>query len=154
MQVILLEKINKLGELGDLVSVKPGYGRNYLIPSGKAAPATPENVAQFESRRAELEQAQADLLTTAQGRAEQLNALAITVRRKVVSDDRLYGSVGVNDIAAAVAEAGLELAKREISLPDGPYRTLGEYEVELLLHQNLKASIKLSVVAEQDTAAD
>ena len=153
MQVILLEKIGKLGELGQQVNVKPGYGRNYLIPNGKAVPATPENVEKFEARRAELEQSQADSMTVAQGRAEKLNELEVTLHRKVVSEDKLYGSVGVNDIAAAVAEAGLDITKREISLPDGPFRSLGEYEIELHLHPDVSARIKLFIAAEQETAA-
>ena len=153
MQVILLEQIAKLGELGQQVNVKPGYGRNYLIPNGKAVPATPENVEKFEARRAELEQAQTDSLAVAQGRAEKLNELEVTLHRKVVSEDKLYGSVGVNDIAAAVAEAGLDITKREISLPDGPFRSLGEYEIELHLHPDVSARIKLFIAAEQETAA-
>ena len=153
MQVILLEQIGKLGELGQQVNVKPGYGRNYLIPNGKAVPATPENVEKFEARRAELEQAQTDSLAVAQGRAEKLNELEVTLHRKVVSEDKLYGSVGVNDIAAAVAEAGLDITKREISLPDGPFRSLGEYEIELHLHPDVSARIKLFIAAEQETAA-
>lgn len=153
MQVILLEKIGKLGELGQQVNVRPGYGRNYLIPNGKAVPATPENVEKFEARRAELEQAQSNSLAVAQGRAEKLNELEVTLHRKVVSEDKLYGSVGVNDIAAAVAEAGLEVTKREISLPEGPFRSLGEYEVELHLHPDVSAGIKLLIAAEQETTA-
>lgn len=153
MQVILLEKIGKLGELGQQVNVKPGYGRNYLIPNGKAVPATPENVEKFEARRTELEQAQAASLAAAQGRAEKLNELEVTLYRKVVSEDKLYGSVGINDIAAAVAETGLEITKREISLPDGPFRSLGEYEIDLHLHPDASARIKLFIAAEQETAA-
>ena len=153
MQVILLEKIGKLGELGQQVNVRPGYGRNYLIPNGKAVPATPENVEKFEARRAELEQAQSNSLAVAQGRAEKLNELEVTLHRKVVSEDKLYGSVGVNDIATAVAEAGLEVTKREISLPEGPFRSLGEYEVELHLHPDVSAGIKLLIAAEQETTA-
>ena len=154
MQVILLEKIGSLGELGEQVNVKPGYGRNYLIPTGKAAPATPENVKKFEARRAELEQAQADSLAAAQGRAERLDGLEVTVRRKVVSGDRLYGSVGINEIAEAVAGAGLELTKREINLPDGPFRSAGEHEVELRLHGDVAARLKLVIAAEQEDAGD
>ena len=153
MHVILLEKIGKLGELGQQVSVKPGYGRNYLIPSGKAVPATPENVEKFEARRAELEQAQADSLNAAQGRADKLNELAVTLYRRVVSEDKLYGSVGVNDIATAITEAGLEVTKREISLPDGPFRSLGDYEVELHLAPDVSAHIKLHIAADQESAA-
>ena len=154
MQVILLEKIGKLGELGQQVNVKPGYGRNYLIPNGKAVPATPENIEKFEAQRAGLEQAQADALAAAQGRAEKLNELEVTLHRKVVSDDRLYGSVGINDIAEAIAGSGLEVAKREISLPDGPFRSVGEHEVDLRLHADVDARIKLVIAAEQEDAGD
>lgn len=154
MQVILLEKIGKLGELGQQVNVKPGYGRNYLIPNGKAVPATPENVEKFEAQRAELEKAQADSLATAQGRAEKLNELEVTLHRKVVSDDKLYGSVGINEIAAAIADSGLEVTKREINLPDGPFKSVGEYEVELRLHADVDARIKLVIAADLEDAED
>lgn len=154
MQVILLEKIGKLGELGQQVNVKPGYGRNYLIPNGKAVPATPENVEKFEAQRAELEKAQADSLATAQGRAEKLNELEVTLHRKVVSDDKLYGSVGINEIAAAIADSGLEVTKREINLPDGPFKSVGEYEVELRLHADVDARIKLVIAADLEDAGD
>lgn len=154
MQVILLEKIGKLGELGQQVNVKPGYGRNYLIPNGKAVPATPENVEKFEAQRAELEKAQADLLATARGRAEKLNELEVTLHRKVVSDDKLYGSVGINEIAAAIADSGLEVTKREINLPDGPFKSVGEYEVELRLHADVDARIKLVIAADLEDAED
>ena len=149
MQVILLEKIAKLGELGQQVHVKPGYGRNFLIPNGKAVPATPGNVEKFETQRAELEKAQEKVLAAAQTRVEKLNALSVTLHRKTVSEDRLFGSVGVNDIVTAVAEAGLEVTKHEIRLPDGPFRTLGEYEVELHLHADINTRITLIIAAEQ-----
>lgn len=149
MQVILLEKIAKLGELGQQVHVKPGYGRNFLIPNGKAVPATPGNVEKFETQRAELEKAQEEVLAAAQARVEKLNALSVTLHRKTVSEDRLFGSVGVNDIVTAVAEAGLEVTKHEIRLPDGPFRTLGEYEVELHLHADINIRITLIIAAEQ-----
>lgn len=149
MQVILLEKIGKLGELGQQVQVKPGYGRNYLIPSGKAVPATPENIEKFEARRAELEKAQEEVLAAAQARVESLNALEVTLQRKTVSEDRLFGSVGVTDIVTAVAEAGHEITRHEVRLPDGPFRSLGEHEVELHLHADVSARIKLTIEAEQ-----
>ena len=149
MQVILLKKIAKLGELGQQVHVKPGYGRNFLIPNGKAVPATPGNVEKFETQRAELEKAQEKILAAAQARVEKLNALSVTLHRKTVSEDRLFGSVGVNDIVTAVAEAGLEVTKHEIRLPDGPFRTLGEYEVELHLHADINIRITLIIAAEQ-----
>ncbi len=151
MQVILLEKIGRLGELGQQVNVKPGYGRNYLIPKGKAAPATPENIEKFEARRAELEKAMADDFARAQQRAEKLNELEVVLNRQVVSDDRLYGSVGVNEITTAVAEAGHDISKHEVKLPDGPFKSVGEYEVELHLHADVNARIKLIVAAEQET---
>ena len=115
-------------------------------------PATPENVEKFEAQRVELEKAQADSFATAQGRAEKLNELEITLHRKVVSDDKLYGSVGINEIAAAIADAGLEVTKREISLPDGPFKSVGEYEVELHLHADVAARIKLVIAAEMENA--
>ena len=149
MQVILLKKIAKLGELGQQVHVKPGYGRNFLIPNGKAVPATPGNVEKFETQRAELEKTQEKVLAAAQARVEKLNALSVTLHRKTVSEDRLFGSVGVNDIVTAVAEAGLEVTKHEIRLPDGPFRTLGEYEVELHLHADINIRITLIIAAEQ-----
>ncbi len=149
MQVILLEKIAKLGELGQQVHVKPGYGRNFLIPNGKAVPATLGNVEKFETQRAELEKAQEKVMAAAQTRVEKLNALSVTLHRKTVSEDRLFGSVGVNDIVTAVAEAGLEVTKHEIRLPDGPFRTLGEYEVELHLHADINTRITLIIAAEQ-----
>ena len=154
MQVILLEKIAKLGELGQQVHVKPGYGRNFLIPSGKAVPATPGNIEKFEAQKAELEKAQEQVLAAAQARAEKLNALEVTLLRKTVSEDRLYGSVSVSDIVTAVTEAGLEVTRHEIRLPDEPFRTLGEYEVELHLHADVNVRIKLSIVAEQAAAED
>ena len=145
----MLEKIGKLGDLGQQVHVKPGYGRNFLVPSGKAVPATPENIKKFEAQRAELEKAQAEVLAQAQTRAEKLNGLELTLHKKTVSEDRLFGSVGLNDIVTAVTEAGLEITRHEVSLPDGPFRTLGEYEVELQLHADVHARIKLIVAAEQ-----
>ena len=149
MQVILLEKIGKLGDLGQQVHVKPGYGRNFLIPSGKAVPATPENIEKFEAQRAELEKAQGEVLAAAQARVEKLNELEVTIQRKTVSDDRLFGSVGVTDIVDAVTETGQEITRHEVRLPDGPFRTLGEYEVELHLHADVNVRIKLTVEAEQ-----
>lgn len=153
MQVILLEKIGKLGELGEQVNVRPGYGRNFLIPGGKAVPATPENIEKFEAQRAEFEQAQADTFAAAQARAEQVNDLEIVLPRRIVSDDRLYGSVSVSDIAEAVQAAGQQVTKHEIRLPDGPFRTLGDYEVELHLHADVSARIKLKIIAEQEQDA-
>ncbi|MCY4210263.1 MAG: 50S ribosomal protein L9 [Gammaproteobacteria bacterium] len=153
MQVILLEKIGKLGELGQQVNVKPGYGRNFLIPSGKAVPATPDNITKFEAQRTELEKAQAETFAAAQARADGLNTLELALPRKIVSDDRLYGSVGTHDIIEAAQAAGQEITKHEVRLPDGPFRALGEYEVELQLHADVHARIKLKIVAEQEQDA-
>ena len=149
MEVILLEKINKLGELGDQVRVKAGYGRNYLIPVGKAISATPENVEKFESRRAELEKTQADVLGTATARAEKMNVVEVTLARKVGEEGKLFGSVSAADIAEAVAVAGVELAKNEVRLPEGPLRVLGEFEVATHLHAEVDAKIKVTIVAEE-----
>ena len=153
MQVILLEKIGKLGELGQQVNVRPGFGRNFLIPKGKAVPATPENIEKFEAQRAEFEKTQADMRTAAQARAELLETLELTLSRKVIADERLYGSVGVGDIAEAVQAAGQELTKHEIKLPDGPFRTLGEFVVDLHLHADVNARLKLKIVAEREQDA-
>ena len=149
MEVMLLEKINKLGELGDQVRVKAGYGRNYLIPVGKAISATPENVEKFESRRAELEKTQADVLGTATARAEKMNVVEVTLARKVGEEGNLFGSVSAADIAEAVAVAGVELAKNEVRLPEGPLRVLGEFEVATHLHAEVDAKIKVTIVAEE-----
>ncbi|MCH8263323.1 MAG: 50S ribosomal protein L9 [Proteobacteria bacterium] len=149
MEVILLEKINKLGDLGDQVRVKAGYGRNYLIPIGKAVSVTPENVEKFESRRAELEKAQADALGTATARAEKMNVVEVTLARKAGEEGKLFGSVSAADIAEAVVAAGVELAKNEVRLPEGPLRVLGEFEVVAHLHADVDARIKVTVVAEE-----
>lgn len=149
MQVILLEKIRKLGNLGDTVKVRAGYGRNYLIPGGKAVPATQENVAKFEARRDELEKLQADAYGLATARAEKLKEVAVTIRRKAGSEGKLYGSVGTMDIAQAVTDAGIELAKHEVKLPDGPLRQTGEYELDLNLHADVDARIRVVVAPEE-----
>lgn len=148
MEVILLEKIRKLGELGEQVRVKPGYGRNYLIPMGKAVPATTENVAKFEARRAELEQAQADKLAGAATRQERLQGLSITISQRAGTEGKLYGSVGTVDIADAVTAAGIEVKKQEVRLPEGPFRTLGEYDVTIQLHADVEAVIKVNIIPE------
>ncbi len=149
MEVILLEKINKLGDLGDQVKVKAGYGRNYLIPVGKAVSATAENVEKFEGRRAELEQAQAESLTVATARAEKLNAIEITLERIAGEEGKLFGSVSGADIADAVTAAGAELAKNEVRLPEGPLRAVGEFEVDVHIHAEVDAKINVIVVAEK-----
>jgi large subunit ribosomal protein L9 len=148
MEVILLEKIHRLGNLGDKVSVRAGHGRNYLVPQGKAVPATDDNLAKFEQQRAELERAQADLLGSATARAEHLVQAAIKITAKAGSEGKLFGSVGGSDIAAAMVEAGFQIEKREIRLPDGPLRELGDYQVDVHLHADVNCQIAVSVVPE------
>lgn len=154
MEVILLEQVNKLGALGEQVTVKPGYGRNFLIPSGKAALATPENREKFEARRAELEQAQADALSAAKAQAEKIDGLALTLRRKVSSGGKLFGSVGASDIVEAAAAAGATLSRQAIKLEDGPFKQVGEYEVEVHLRADVDAVIKLAIVSEDAPPED
>ncbi len=148
MQVILLEKIKGLGALGTKVDVKPGYGRNFLIPQGKALPATAKNLAEFEVRRAELERQEAEVLATANARAEQLAAITVTLASKAGDEGKLFGSVGNRDIAEAVTAAGVELDRSEVRLPEGPLRHTGEYDIAVQLHSDVMASVKVVVSAE------
>ncbi len=148
MEVILLEKIANLGNLGDRVTVKPGYGRNYLIPRGKATAATAENVARFEASRVELESTATESLTTARSRAEELAQLIVTLAAKAGNEGRLFGSVGAADIADAVSAAGYELKKQEVRLAQGPIRQIGEYDVTVQLHSDVKTHIRVNVIAE------
>ena len=150
MEVILLEKIHNLGNLGDQVKVKSGFGRNFLIPSGKAVSASPENVRKFETRRAELEQVQADALDKAKARAELLNKVSITLAGKAGPEGKLFGSIGTVDIAEAVTRTGVILAKNEIRLPHGPFRLVGEHEVTVHLHPDVEAKIRINIVAEEE----
>lgn len=147
MEVILLEKVANLGSLGDKVNVKSGYGRNFLLPYGKAAPATEANVKAFEERRAELEKAAADKLATAQSRAEALEGASFTVTSKAGDEGKLFGSIGVRDIADAITAAGTDVEKSEVRLPEGPLRLTGEYEIELHLHSDVEVTVTLAVVA-------
>lgn len=148
MEVILLEKIVNLGDLGDTVNVKAGYGRNFLIPQNKAVPATKENVAAFEVRRAELERQEQEKLAQAQARAEQVNGLDITLTAKAGEEGKLFGSITVRDIVDAVAKRGVEIDKSEVHLPEGPIRALGEYEIDVQLHPEVTATVKIGVIAE------
>jgi len=150
MEVILLEKIERLGGLGDLVNVKSGYARNYLLPKGVAKLATPENVAEIEARRAELEAQAAEALKAAQARRDKLNELNISITAKSATEGKLFGSIGNSDIADAVTAAGVELAKREVRLPDGPIRVAGDYEITLHLHTDVDAALKLTIVGDED----
>lgn len=150
MEVILLDKVSGLGELGEKVSVKPGYGRNYLIPSGQAVPATRENLKQFEARRAELEKEAAEKLAAAEAKKTAVEALGgVTIAHKAGDEGKLFGSVGTTDIATACKEGGVEVLKSEIRLPEGPMRTTGEYDVVLHLHPDVNAELKVSIVAEE-----
>ena len=152
MQVILLEKMGKLGELGDKVSVKSGFGRNYLIPYGKAVSATAANVADFEARRADLEAAAAAKRSEAEARAEKLAALSITITGNAGDEGKLFGSIGTRDLAAAITEAGVEVSKSEVRLPTGVIREVGEYEVNVQVHSEIIQAVKLSVVADSAAA--
>ena len=149
MQVILLEKIANLGDLGDQVSVKSGYGRNYLVPQNKAVPATAENIAQFEERRAELERTSNERLGEAQSRADKISGAQVTITSKAGEEGKLFGSITVRDIAEAAGRRDIRLDKSEILLPDGPLRTLGEYDVDTKLHPEVIATLKVTVIAEQ-----
>lgn len=150
MNVILLENISNLGGLGDQVQVKAGFGRNYLIPQGKAVPATRDNVAQFEARRAELEAAAATLVGAAEARAEAINALeVVTVTATAGEEGKLFGSVGTRDIAEVVTAAGCDIDKSEVRLPEGALRELGEYEIAIQVHSHVTATINLAIVADE-----
>ena len=148
MEVILLEKIGKLGNLGDKVSVKAGYGRNFLVPQGKAVPATEANVAKFEERRAELEAAAAEALAAANARAEALNEKEVTIVSKAGDEGKLFGSIGTKDIADAITAAGAEVEKSEVRLPEGALRHTGEFEVAIQLHPEVSATVGIIVVGE------
>ncbi len=147
MDIILLENIRNLGNLGEQVAVKAGYGRNFLLPQGKAVPATKDNIAMFEARRAELEAKAAEVLAAAQARAEKLAELSVTIAATAGDEGKLFGSVGTADIAAAITEAGIETAKREVRLPNGVIRSVGEYDVAMQLHPEVDVEIKVNVVA-------
>ncbi len=149
MEVVLLDKIAKLGGLGDKVTVKSGYARNYLLPQGKAVFASKENVEHFEARRADLEKQAAATLTAAQARADKLSALGeITIASKAGDEGKLFGSIGTKDIADAVTAAGQELAKSEVRMPLGTIRDTGEFEIAIHLHTDVDTSIKVVVIAE------
>ncbi len=148
MNVILMERLANLGDLGEEVNVKAGFARNYLIPQGKAVRATEANRAVFEGRRAELERAANEQLAEAQGRAAKLEELALTLVVKAGEEGKLYGSVGTKDIADAVTAEAIEVSKSEVRLPEGVIRSTGEYEVDLQLHSDVTVSIKLNVVPE------
>lgn len=148
MEIILLERVGKLGNLGDKVTVKAGYGRNFLIPFGKAVPATKANVADFEARRAELEKAAADKLAAAEARAETINGFTLNIAANAGDEGKLFGSIGTRDIAEAAEAAGLSLDKSEVRLPEGPLRTTGEHEVQCQVHAEVFATITVAITGE------
>lgn len=151
MQVILLEKVENLGNLGDLVITKPGYARNYLVPHGKAKMATEANIAEINERRAELEKAQAEVLAAAKQVAASLEDKKVTVTSRAGSEGKLFGSIGTDQIAeAVVAQLGVDVARKQVRLPEGPLRNVGETEVVLHLHSELNVTITVVVVGEED----
>ena len=149
MNVILLEKVHNLGELGEQVNVKAGYGRNFLIPQGKAVAATKQNVEQLETRRAELEKAAAEKLAAAEVRKGKIEGLAVTITHQAGDEGKLFGSVGTAEIAQAISDAaGVEVTKSEVRLPQGALRQVGDFEIDVELHGDVVATINLSVVPE------
>ena len=150
MEIILLEKINNVGGIGDKVTVKPGYARNYLIPQGKATVATAENIAKFEARRGEIEAKAFSELEAAQARARQLEGTVLRITANAGSEGRLYGSVGTSDIAESCKALGLEVERSEVRLPDGPLRTVGEHQIELHLRSDV--NVPMTVIVEGENA--
>lgn len=148
MELILLEKVLNVGDLGDTVTVKPGYGRNYLLPQGKAVPATKENVARFEAQRAELEKAAGEKLGGAEKRAESLADVVLTVAANASEEGKLYGSIGPREVSIALEEAGHDVEKSEVIMGEGPIRETGEFDVHLQLHADVEIHIKLIVTPE------
>jgi large subunit ribosomal protein L9 len=148
MDVILLERLANLGGLGEVVKVKPGFARNYLIPHGKARRATPENIAEFESRREELEKAQAEALAAAQDRSSKLDGLMLQITRKAGVDGKLFGSVTNFDITEALEALGHEVPKAAIRMPQGPLKQIGDYDITIALHADVAVTIKVSVLGE------
>lgn len=148
MEVILLDKVGRLGAIGDKVTVKSGYARNFLLPKGKAVAATAKNIADFEERRAGLEAAAAAKIAEATARAEKLAALTVTIAANAGDEGRLFGSIGTRDIADAITAAGVAVAKAEVRLPQGVLREIGQYEIDVQLHAEVVQAVKLAVVAE------
>ena len=149
MNVILLDNVENLGRIGDLVKVKPGYGRNYLLPQGKAALATPDNIKAMEAKRAELEKAAAEELAEAKARYKVINGMELVIAANAGSEDKLFGSVGPVDIEKAFEKVQVEVQRSEIRMPDGPIHSLGEFEVGVHLHPDVDAEIKVRVVPEE-----
>jgi large subunit ribosomal protein L9 len=149
MNVILLDKVENLGAIGDLVSVKAGYGRNFLIPTGKAALATPTNIKEFEARRVDLEKTAAEDMAAAKARAELVTGMVLVIPANVGSEGKLFGSVGPIDVSAALEKVGVEVARSEIRMPDGPIHEIGDHMVGLHLHIDVNVDITVQVVAEE-----
>lgn len=148
MQVILLEKIANLGSLGDLVNVKPGYARNYLVPQGKATVATEDNIKLFEERRAELEKASADKLQSAQARAKEIEGQSVEIAERASEEGKLFGSVGVIEVSEVFTAAGFEINKSEVQMPEGPIKDLGEHQVTISVHPEVAFEVTVNVIAE------
>ncbi|MFP3013341.1 MAG: 50S ribosomal protein L9 [Arsenophonus sp. NC-QC1-MAG3] len=148
MQIILLDKVPNLGILGDKVDVKAGYARNYLVPNGKAVPATKKNIEFFEARRVELEAKLANILAASKDRAEKINSLStITIASKAGDEGKLFGSIGTRDIAQAITAAGVKVMKNEIRLPNGVLRTIGEHEVHFQVHSSFFIKVNVNIIA-------
>jgi len=148
MEIILLEKIRNLGNLGDQVDVKGGYARNFLLPAGKAVVANEANKAEFDAKRAELEAAQNDLLATAESRRAQLENIKIEIKSRASDEGKLFGSVGPKEIADALEAAGASISRSEVLLPDGPIKELGDFKVFIALHPEVSVSVEISVTPE------
>jgi large subunit ribosomal protein L9 len=149
MDVILLEKVANLGNLGDRVAVRSGYARNFLLPKGKATLATPDNVKKFEARRAELEKVQRENMADAEGRKAQFEGFKLSITAKAGSEGKLFGSIGTADIAEAATAGGYKLARSEVRLPNGPLRTVGEHVVVVHLHTDINVELPITIVAEE-----
>ena len=149
MEVILLENVSNLGRLGDKVKVKSGFGRNFLVPYGKAVPATEANLAEFEARRAELEKAAAESKAAAEARAEVLNEAEATITAKVGDEGKLFGSIGTKEIADAFSSDAVTIEKSEVRLPEGVLRNVGDFEIALQLHSEVSVTVKLAIVGEE-----
>jgi large subunit ribosomal protein L9 len=149
MEIILLQKVANLGNIGDRVKVKPGYGRNFLLPQGKATLATPDNIAKFEARRTELERAAGEELSAAQARAAKLQGFKLSITAKAGGEGKLFGSVGTADIAEATNKAGYQVERSEVRLPHGPIRQAGEHIVHLHLHTDVTVELPVTIVAEE-----
>ena len=150
MNVILLDNVENLGNIGDLVTVKPGYGRNYLLPTGKAALATKENIAEIDARRAELEKRAAEELAAAKARAELVTGMELVISANVGAEGKLFGSVGPVDIAEAFSKVGVEVARSEIRMPEGPIHEIGDFPVGLHLHADINVDVTVKVVADDE----